>query len=69
MGCGEQGCGLCWGTCSIMCMGGGVLGQKSKMELWDSIVVALLEQAVGGKGGGVLVVRGELMVVVKVAIQ
>jgi hypothetical protein len=49
-------------------MGGGVSGQKSEIEPRGSIAVALLEQAVGGDGGGVLVARGELVVVVKAAI-
>ena len=69
MGCRERGCGLCLGAGSITCMGGGVSGQKSEIELRGSIAVVPLEQAVGGDRGGVLVARGELMVVVKAAIR
>jgi len=49
--------------------GGWGFGSKPEIEPHSSIAVAPLEQAVGGEGGGVLVARGELMVVVKVAIQ
>ena len=49
-------------------MGGGVLGQ-SEIEPCGSVAVAPLEQAAGGDRGGVLVARGELMVVVKAAIR
>ena len=43
-------------------------GSKSEVKLHSLIAVAPFEQAVGDGGGGVLVVRGELMVVGKVAI-
>ena len=48
---------------------GWCFGSKSEIEPHGSIAVAPLEQAVGGNGGGVLVARGELMVVVKAAIR
>ena len=49
-------------------VGGEVLGQ-SKIEPHGSIAVVTLEKAVEGNRGGVLVVEGELVVVVKAAIH
>ena len=52
----------------ITFVGVGVLG-KSEIEPHGSIVVVPLEQVVGGDGGDVLVVEGELVVVAKAAVH
>jgi urease accessory protein UreE len=52
----------------ITCLGWG-LRHKHKTQPHGLVVVVPLEKGVGGNGGGVLVVDGELVVVVKAAIQ